>query len=340
MAFTGPLKLSPTPQAGGASFIGAGATFPYPVFAKWAEAYQRQSGSALDYLPIGSGAGLKQVAAKTVTFGATDVPLAATDLAARDLAQWPMMLGAVVPVINLEGIGAGGITIDGPSLAKIFLGVIKTWDDPALRKLNPNAKLPPSAIAVIHRSDPSSTTLAFTQYLSQVSPEWQSKAGPGASVTWPWGVAGKGNEGIATFVQNTKNSMGYVDAAFAKQSGLTAVRMINKAGAGVEANSKSIQAAAASADWDHGEALSVLNQPAANAWPIAAATFIVMQKKPLDPVAAREALRFFAFALAKGDTMAEELDYVPLPANVKKWVELRLSDIKGADGAPLYATPR
>ena len=323
-AFTVPPKLSSAPQEGGTSFTGAGATFPYPIYANWAEAYRRQSGSALTYLSIGSGAGLKQIAAKTVAFGATDLPLAATDLAAGDLIQWPMVLSAIVPVVNLEGIDASGIIIDGPALAKIFLGVIKTWDDPALKKLNPSAKLPSGAITVIHRSDASGTTLTFTHYLSKVSPEWQSKAGPGASVTWPCGVAGKGNEGVATLIQNTKNSIGYVDAAYAKQSRLTAVKMLNKAGVVVEANSKTVQAAAASADWDHSDASNVLDQPGANAWPIAAATFIVMQKKPNDPAASREALRFFAFGLAQGDTMAEELAYVPLPANAKKWAEITL----------------
>ena len=182
--------------------------------------------------------------------------------------------------------------------------------------------------------------MTFTHYLSKVRPEWQSKVGPGASVSWPCGVAGKGNEGIVAFVQNTKNSIGYVDAAYARQSGLTAVKMLNKAGVVVEANSNTVQAAAASADWDHSDASNVLDQPGANAWPIAAATFIVMQKKPNDPAAAREALRFFAFALAKGDTMADELDYVPLPPNAKKWAESRWSDIKGGDGAPLYSAPR
>ena len=236
--------------------------------------------------------------------------------------------------------GASGIIIDGPALAKIFLGTIKTWDDPALKRLNPNVKLPSGAITVIHRSDASGTSLTFTHYLSKVSPEWQSKVGPGASVSWPCGVAGKGNEGVATLIQNTKNSVAYVEFTYVKQNRLTAVKMLNKAGVGVEANVGTVRAAAESADWDHSDAASTLDQPGANAWPIAAATFIVMQKRPNDPAASREALRFFAFGLAQGDTMAEELAYAPLPANAKKWAESRWSAIKGGDGAPLYSVPR
>ena len=227
---------------------GAGATFPYPVYAKWADAYRKETGIAMNYQSIGSGGGIKQIQAKTVTFGATDAPLKGDDLTKHGLAQFPMVMGGIVPVVNLDGIQPGSLVIDGPTLAAIFMGKIKTWDDAALKKLNPDAKLPSSAIAVVHRSDGSGTTFNFTDYLSKVSPEWKSEVGSNTSVEWPVGIGAKGNEGVANNVAQTKNAIGYVEYAYAKQNKLTHARMVNLDGKAVEPVSKTFQAAAANAE--------------------------------------------------------------------------------------------
>ena len=234
-----------------ADISGAGATFPYPIYAKWADSYKKETGNNLNYQSIGSGGGIKQITARTVTFGASDVPLTAKELAdGGDLIQWPMVMGGIVPVVNIEGIKAGEITLDGPALAKIFLGEIKTWDDAALKKLNPNVKLPSAAIAVVHRSDGSGTTFNFTNYLGKISPEWASTVGSNTSVEWPVGIGAKGNEGVANNVQQAQNSIGYVETAYAKQSKLTTTKMVNKDGKTVEATGASVKAAAANADWE------------------------------------------------------------------------------------------
>jgi phosphate transport system substrate-binding protein len=323
-----------------ADISGAGATFPYPIYAKWADTYKKETGNGLNYQSIGSGGGIKQITARTVTFGASDVPLTAKELAAGgDLMQWPMVMGGIVPVVNLDGIKPGEITLDGPTLAKIFLGDIKTWDDAAIKKLNPGVNLPSTAIAVVHRSDGSGTTFNFTNYLGKVSPDWKSKVGSATSVEWPSGIGAKGNEGVANNVQQTKNSIGYVESAYAKQNKLTTTKMVNKVGKAVEANGQTVQAAAANADWEHSDGfyLIITDQPGADAWPISASTFILMPKQVNDAAAAQEALKFFVWAYANGDKMAADLDYVPMPVAVKKLVESKWGEIKGPDAKPVYS---
>ena len=323
-----------------ADISGAGATFPYPIYAKWADSYKKETGNELNYQSIGSGGGIKQITARTVTFGASDVPLTAKELAgAGDLIQWPMVMGGIVPVVHIEGIKAGDITLDGPTLAKIFLGEIKTWDDAALKKLNPNVKLPSDAIAVVHRSDGSGTTFNFTNYLGKISPEWASKVGSNTSVEWPVGIGAKGNEGVANNVQQAQNSIGYVETAYAKQSKLTTTKMVNKDGKTVEADGASVKAAAANADWakSDGFYLLITDQAGAGVWPISASTFILMPKKVTDAAASQEALKFFAWAYANGDKAAEELDYVPMPENVKKLVISTWAKITGPDSKRVLA---
>ena len=320
---------------------GAGATFPYPIYAKWADAYKKETGVGLNYQSIGSGGGIKQIAARTVTFGASDAPLKGDELDKNGLAQFPMVMGAIVPVVNLEGIKAGELTIDGPTLAKIYLGEITKWDDPAIKKLNPNAKLPSQAIAVVHRSDGSGTTFNFAYYLAQVSPEWKSKVGFNTSVEWPVGIGAKGNEGVSNNEAQTKGSIGYVEYAYALQNKLTYTKMVNKDGKTVLPTSEAIQAAAANADWNSvpGYGVILADQPGAGSWPMTAATFILIPKQPQDAAATTEALKFFAWAYAKGAKMAEELVYVPMPAKVAKEVEAMWSkEIKDSNGKPLHVT--
>jgi phosphate transport system substrate-binding protein len=323
-----------------ADISGAGATFPYPLYAKWADAYQKQTGNRLNYQSIGSGGGIKQIKAGTVTFGASDAPLPGKDLDAAGLAQFPMVMGGIVPVANLDGVKPGELVIDGPTLAKIFLGDIKSWDDPALKALNPGVTLPRQAIAVVHRSDGSGTTFNFAYYLSDVSADWKAKVGFNTSVQWPVGIGAKGNEGVANNVAQTKGAVGYVEYAYALQNKLTYARMVNKAGKVVAPTSQSFQAAAANADWTSqpGYGVILANQPGDTSWPMTAATWILVHKQPTDPAATAEALKFFAWAYKNGTGMAEGLDYVPMPASVigdveKSW----MTEIKGADGKPLFA---
>jgi phosphate transport system substrate-binding protein len=320
---------------------GAGATFPYPIYAKWADTYKKETSVGLNYQSIGSGGGIKQIQAKTVTFGATDMPLKQDDLNKGGLIQFPTVMGGVVPVINLEGVKPGDVTLDGPTLAKIFLGEVKTWNDPAIAKLNPSAKLPSQAIVVVHRSDGSGTTFLFSDYLSKVSADWKSKVGANTAVEWPTGIGAKGNEGVANNVANTKGSVGYVEYAYAKQNKLTFTKLVNKDGKAVEPTSASFTAAAASADWvgTPGFAVILTDEPGAGSWPIAGATFILMHKQPQDPAAATEALKFFAWAYAKGDQMAEALDYVPMPNNVVNAIQkVWATEVKDASGKPLFST--
>ena len=320
---------------------GAGATFPYPIYAKWADSYRKETGVGLNYQSIGSGGGIKQIEAKTVTFGATDAPLKGEDLDKYALVQFPMVMGGIVPVVNIEGLKPGELVIDGPTLAGIFLGTVKSWDDPAIKKLNPEAKLPAQAIAVVHRSDGSGTTYNFTYYLGLVSPEWKDKVGSATSVEWVLGIGAKGNEGVSNNVAQTKGSIGYVEYAYALQNKLIYTKMVNKDGKTVAPTSAAFQAAAANADWNSvpGYGLILANQAGAESWPMTAATFILIPKQPNDPAAATEALKFFAWAYAKGDKMAEELDYVPMPKKVIGEIEKAWENqIKGADGKPLLAT--
>jgi phosphate transport system substrate-binding protein len=321
-----------------ADISGAGATFPYPIYAKWADAYKKETGNGLNYQSIGSGGGIKQIKAKTVTFGASDAPLSGKDLTESGLAQFPMVMGAIVPVVNLDGIKPGEITLDGPTLAKIFLGEIKTWDDAAIKKLNASVKLPSQPIVVVHRSDGSGTTYNFVYYLADVSPDWKTKVGVNTSVEWPTGIGAKGNEGVANNVANTKGSIGYVEYAYAKQNKLTHTSMVNKAGKTVAPTAENFQAAAANADWKSqpGYGVILANEPGDKSWPMTAATWILIHKAPQDPAAATEALKFFAWAYAKGAKMAEELDYVAMPANVAADVQkMWAADIKDASGKPL-----
>jgi phosphate transport system substrate-binding protein len=339
-AAAGALAAASTIAAVAADISGAGATFPYPIYAKWADTYKKETGVGLNYQSIGSGGGIKQIQAKTVTFGASDMPLKADELQKAGLVQFPTVLGGVVPVVNLDGVAPGDITIDGPTLGKIFLGEVKTWNDPAIQKLNPSAKLPSQAIAVVHRSDGSGTTFIFTDYLSKTSADWKSKVGANTAVEWPVGIGAKGNEGVANNVAQTKGSIGYVEYAFAKQNKLTTTKLMNKDGKAVAPTADAFQAAAASADWNGTPGFGVIltNEAGANSWPISGATFILIHKQPQDPVAASEALKFFAWAYAKGGKMAEDLDYVPLPAKVVAAIQkVWASDIKDASGKPIYA---
>ena len=320
---------------------GAGATFPYPVYAKWADAYKKETGVGLNYQSIGSGGGIKQIESRTVTFGATDAPLKGSELEKNGLVQFPMVMGAIVPVVNLDGVKAAELVLDGPTLAAIFLGNVKSWDDPAITKLNPNVKLSAQPIAVVHRSDGSGTTFNFTYYLAQVSPDWKSQVGSNTSVEWPVGIGAKGNEGVANNVAQTKGSIGYVEYAYALQNKLVFTKMVNKEGNTVAPTSEAFQAAAANADWNSvpGYGVILANQPGAASWPMTAATFILIPKQPPDPVATAEALKFFAWAYANGDKMAEELDYVPMPKKVVAEIEkMWASEIKDSSGKPLHTS--
>ena len=296
-----------------ADITGAGATFPFPVYSKWADAYKKETGNGLNYQSIGSGAGIKQIQAKTVTFGATDAPLKAEQLEKDGLIQWPMVMGAIVPVVNLEGIKPGELVLSGELLGDIYLGKVT------------------DAITVVRRSDGSGTTFNFTDYLSKASPEWKAKVGQGTAVEWPTGVGAKGNEGVAGNVGQTKNSIGYVEYAYAKQNKLTYAAMINKAGKTVQPTVAAFQAAASNADWAKAPGYYVIltDQPGEASWPITAATFILMHKTPVDKAASAEAIKFFKWSFEKGDKMAEELDYIPMPEPVVKLIEKTWSvDIK------------
>ncbi|MGY3547595.1 phosphate transport system substrate-binding protein [Bradyrhizobium sp. USDA 4472] len=325
------LVAATTTTAFAADITGAGSTFIFPVLSKWADAYKKDTGNGVNYQSIGSGAGIKQIQAKTVTFGATDAPLKADQLQKDGFAQWPMVMGGIVPVVNVEGVKAGDLVLDGATLADIFVGKITKWDDAAIKKLNPGAKLPSEAISVVHRADGSGTTFNFTNYLSKASADWKSKVGEGTAVEWPVGVGAKGNEGVAGNIAQTRNSIGYVEYAYAKQNKLTYTKMVNKAGKTVDPTNESFQAAASNADWTSapGYYLILTDQPGDKSWPIVATTFVLMHKEATDKAASQEALKFFQFAFEKGAKSAEELDYIPMPENVVKLIEKTWSaDIK------------
>jgi phosphate transport system substrate-binding protein len=314
-----------------ADITGAGATFPFPIYSKWADSYKKETGNGLNYQSIGSGGGIKQIEAKTVTFGASDMPLKVEQLDKDGLIQWPMVMGAIVPVVNLDGVKAGDMVFDGPTLADIYLGKITKWDDPAIKKLNPNVKLPSEAITVVRRSDGSGTTFNFTNYLSKASADWKSKVGEGTAVEWPTGVGAKGNEGVSGNISQTKNSIGYVEYAYAKQNKLTYTGMVNKEGKTVQPTVEAFQAAASNADWAKAPGYYVIltDQPGEKSWPITASTFILMHKEPSDKAASAEAIKFFKWAFANGGKAAEELDYIPMPKNVVDMIEKTWSsDIK------------
>lgn len=299
-----------------AAVTGAGSTFVYPVLSKWAADYKAAGGDQINYQSIGSGGGIAQIKAGTVDFGATDKPLTSQELAQSGLLQFPVVIGGVVPVVNVQGIRPGQLKLSGPVLAAIYLGQVKSWDDPAIARLNPGLLLPGSQITVVHRSDGSGTTFNFAHFLSQVSPAWKSKVGEGTTVNWPTGVGGKGNEGVAGYVKQIPGSIGYVEYAYVTQNKMTYAVMQNSSGKFIAPNARSFQAAAATADWSHARDfyLVMTNAPGANAYPITATTWVLMYKKPKNPASTREALKFFRWSLEKGQRQALSLDYVPLPA--------------------------
>ncbi|MFO1036831.1 MAG: phosphate ABC transporter substrate-binding protein PstS [Geminicoccaceae bacterium] len=322
-----------------ADISGAGATFPYPIYAKWAAAYKDKTGIGLNYQAIGSGGGIKQITARTVVFGASDQPLDGKKLAEITCTQFPMVMGGVVPVMNLPDITPGQLVLDGPTLADLYMGNIANWNDAKIQALNPDAKLPDLAVAPVYRSDGSGTTYNFTNYLAAVSEPFKSAIGVASSVKWPSGIGGKGNDGVANMVTQTQGGLGYVEYAYVKQNKMTYARMVNTAGKVVEPGAESFQAAAANADWANSDHFAVLlgNQPGDKSWPITAATFILFPTDPKDPAIAKSALDFFAWAYAEGDEMALALDYVPMPDEVVKLAKDSWSAIKGPDGAALWS---
>ena len=311
------------PAVRAADISGAGATFPYPIYSKWADAYKTKTGIGLNYQSIGSGGGIKQIKAKTVTFGASDMPLKPDELKASGLVQFPMIIGGVVPVVNIKGVGPGQLVLDGATIASIYLGDITTWNDARIKKLNPKLALPATAIAPVYRSDGSGTNFLFTDYLSKQSPKFKDSVGSATSVQWPTGIGAKGNEGEANQTTQTDGAIGYVEYAFAKQNKMAYARMLNKAGTPVAPAADTFQAAAASADWSHAEGyyLILTDQAGAKSWPITGASFILVYSTPPDPVATNEALKFFGWAYANGAQMASDLDYVPLPASLVAQVQ-------------------
>ncbi len=325
--------------ASAADISGAGSTFIYPVFAKWADTYKTNTGIGLNYQSIGSGGGIKQVEAKTVTFGATDKPLEDAELTQQGLVQFPMVEGGIVPIYNIDGIKPGELVLDGKTLAGIFLGTITKWDDPAIKALNANLALPSSPIVVVHRSDGSGTTFNFTDYLSKNSDDWKSKIGSDTAVEWPVGVGAKGSEGVANTVKQTAGGIGYDEYAYAAQNSLSYAKMVNAAGKVVEPSLDSFTSAAANADWANSDNFRIVitNQPGDGSWPIAASTWVLIHAKPDDAAAAGEALKFFDWAYKSGKDQAKALDYVAIPDPVVALIEKSWSAIVGPDGKPVYA---
>jgi phosphate transport system substrate-binding protein len=311
---------------------GAGATFPAPLYAKWADAYNKATGVRINYQSVGSGAGLRQIRGKTVDFGASDMPLTDDELAKDGLIQFPTVIGGVVPVVNIPGVATRQLRLTGPVLGDIYLGKIAKWNDPAIAAVNPGVKLPDAQIAVIRRADGSGTTFIFTNYLSKVNAEWKSKVGEGTAVKWPTGAGGKGNEGVAAYVQRLPNSIGYVEYAYAKQNKLAYALMQNATGSFVAPEDESFKAAAAGADWKKSFYQILTNQPGKDAWPITGATFIMMHARQDKPEQAQQALKFFDWAYRNGDGMSEELDYVPLPAAVEDIIRQQWTRITDGGG--------
>ena len=320
---------------------GAGATFPYPIYAKWADAYKKLTGVGLNYQSIGSGGGIKQIKAKTVTFGASDMPLKPEDLKAAGLLQFPMIIGGVVPVVNVKGVGPGQLHLDGATIAAIYLGDITKWDDPQIKRLNPKLALPGSAIAPVYRSDGSGTNFLFSDYLSKSSPKFASTIGANSSVQWPIGIGAKGNEGVANMTTQTDGAIGYVEYAYAKQNKMSFTSLTNKSGGVVSPNAESFQAAAANADWSKADSyyLILTDQAGGKSWPITGASFILVYRQPSDPVQVGEALKFFAWAYKDGAAMASELDYVPLPAALVEQVKKTWRTDISAGGKPVWSGP-
>lgn len=322
-------------QASAQDVTGAGATFPAPLYAKWADAYHKTSGAKINYQSVGSGAGIRQIKGKTVDFGASDMPLSDADLAKDGLMQFPTVIGGVVPVVNVKGIGPGQLKLTGQVLGDIFLGKIAKWNDPAIAALNPGVSLPDAAVAVVRRADGSGTTFIFTNYLSKVNAEWKAKVGEGTAVNWPTGAGGKGNEGVAAFVQRLPNTIGYVEYSYATTNKMAHVMMRNQAGNFVGPDDSTFKAAAAGASWDKSFFQILTEQPGKDAWPITGATFILMYKAQEKPAQAAAALKFFDWAFGNGDKMASDLEYVALPDSVKALVRKAWGEIKDASGKPV-----
>jgi phosphate transport system substrate-binding protein len=321
-----------------ADITGAGATFPYPLYAKWAEAYKNETGIGVNYQSIGSGGGISQIKSKTIDFGASDMPLEPEELEKAGLVQFPTVIGGVIPVVNLEGVKPGEIKLSGRVLADIYLGKITKWNNPEIVNLNEGVKLPDKHISVVHRSDASGSTFTFSNYLSKVSPEWKQAVGTGVSVSWPAGMGGKGNEGVAAYIQNFSGSIGYVEYAYVLQNNMTYTMMQNREGQFVKPDAKNFQAAAADADWANSKDfyLVLTDQPGKDTWPISGATFILMHKVQKDPKTAKHILDFFTWAYQSGGKLANELGYIPMPASVvelihKEWK----AGINGPDGNPI-----
>jgi len=314
---------------------GAGATFPAPLYAKWADAYNKATGARINYQSVGSGAGMRQIRAKTVDFGASDVPMTDADLAKDGLIQFPTVIGGVVPVLNVKGIAPGQVRMTGQILGDIYLGKITKWNDAALTALNPGVPLPDAAIAVVRRADGSGTTFIFTNYLSKVNAEWKSKVGENSAVNWPTGAGGKGNEGVAAFVQRLPNSLGYVEYSYAKSNKMSHILMRNQAGTFAAPDDTAFKAAAAGADWAKSFYQILTDQPGKDSWPITGATFIMMHKAQDKPAQATNSLKFFDWAYANGDKMASDLEYVPLPESVKALSRRAWAEIKDGTGKPV-----
>lgn len=324
--------------AAAADLTGAGASFPAPIYAKWADAYRKATGNRINYQSIGSGGGIKQITAKTVDFGASDMPLTPEALAKDGLMQFPTVVGGVVPVINLPGVKPGELKMTGALLADIYLGKIKKWDDQAIAALNPGVKLPSRAIGVVRRADGSGTTFIFSNYLSKASPEWKQRVGEGTAVQWPTGLGGKGNEGVSAFVQRLPGAIGYVEYAYAKQNKMTYVLLKNAAGNFVAPDDVSFKAAAAAADWSKSAFYEILtDEPGKDAWPITGASFILMQKVQDKPAQAAEVIKFFDWAFQNGAQMAGDLDYVALPDSLIKLIHTSWNQIKDTAGKPVIA---
>ncbi len=339
---TSALALGVAFSAQAAEITGAGATFPAPIYAKWAEAYKSATGNVVNYQAIGSGGGVKQITAKTVDFGASDDPIPGDKLGKDGLVQFPAIIGGIVPVANLAGVEPGEMKLDGPTLAKIFSGDIGKWDDAAIAKLNPDLKLPSQPITLVYRSDSSGTTAGFTHYLAAVDPSFKDKIGAGKTVDWRSGLGGKGNAGVAANVAKLGNSIGYVEYAYAKQNDMTHVAMVNKAGNTVQPSADSFAAAAAGADWSAkpGFGIGLANQDDPQAWPIVSASFILMHEKAEDPARSAEALKFFRWAFENGSQMALDLDYVPMPASVVEQVEASWAVITDGSGKAVLTAAR
>jgi phosphate transport system substrate-binding protein len=324
--------LTATTVAQAQDATGAGATFPAPLYAKWADAYNKATGARINYQSVGSGAGLRQIRGKTVDFGASDMPLTDAELAKDGLTQFPTVIGGVVPVINVKGVAPGQLKLTGTVLADIYLNKVTKWNDPAITALNPGVALPDAAIAVVSRADGSGTTFIFTNYLSKASADWKAKVGEGTAVKWPTGAGGKGNEGVAAFVQRLPNSIGYVEYSYATSNKMTFTLLRNSAGSFVAPDDLTFKAAAAGAEWSKSFYQILTDQPGKDSWPITGATFIMMQKAQDKPAQATTVLKFFDWALANGDKMSTELEYVPLPDAVKALVRKEWANIKDGSG--------